>query len=414
MPHSFVPPSPPIFALDLGTTKFCLATLVYPPKGGRARIEKVVVPSGGMRRGMVCHMQEAEKALDHLLSLAEQKFKQDVKKVYLGVAGSHLKGRLARATLDIGGDAITEEDQHAILAKCQQGCDPAYEVLHNIPITFQVDSREFVDCPLGFSGDFLRGESFVIEADKNYLKDLIRLCNGCGLTVQKLYAEPYASAMVTVPYEQKQQGVIVADIGGGTTDGIVFKGGKPIKLFTANVGGQLMTRDLATCLRLSMEDAHQMKHHFGLEHLSQNPSVERITVQQTTGRAVQVSAGHVYMVLSCRIMELFEMILHELGPLKELMSSGMIITGGGSELKNIGPFISKQQALYVSKNKPHLPKMANETPSPHERTTISTPYATVAGLLYLAWLHEQKNVVAIKSKATLQIRSFWTWIKEIA
>ena len=403
-----------IFALDLGTTKFCLATL-HRREGKKPVIEKVVVPSGGMRRGMVCHMQEASRALDHLLSLAEQKFDRDIKYIYLGVAGSHLRGRVAKATLDLGGDTIRKEDQEAILNKCEKPIDSSYEILHNIPLTFQVDQRDLVSCALGFSGDFLKGESFIIEADKNYLKDLVRLCNGSGLTVLKLYAEPYASAMVSVPHEQKQQGVVVADIGGGTTDGIVFKEGKPIKLFTVNVGGQLMSQDLATCLRISIKEAHELKHHFGLEYFSPHPTLETWKVEQLTGAKVGVSAAHVYRILSCRIMELYQLIMEELGPLKDLLTSGMIITGGGSELKNIGPFISQQRSLYVSKNKPRLPKIANGTASPDERTTASTPYATVTGLLYLAWLHEEKNHShSVSTKATFHLKSFINWLKEMA
>ena len=400
--------------MDLGTTKFCLATLRM-REGEKPVIEKVVVPAGGMRRGMVCHMQEAGRALDHLLSLAEQKFSRDIKHIYLGVAGSHLRGRIARAALDLGGDAIRAEDQEAILNKCQKPLDSSYEVLHNIPLTFQVDQRDLVNCAIGFSGDFLKGESFIIEADKNYLKDLVRLCNASGLTVLKLYAEPYASAMVSVPYEQKQQGVVVADIGGGTTDGIVFKEGKPIKLFTVSVGGQLMSQDLATCLRLPIADAHALKHHFGLEHISAQPTLDTWEVQQITGKRAAINAAHVHRILSCRIIELYHLIMEELGPLKHLLTSGMIITGGGSELKNIGPFISAQRALFVSKNKPVLPKLANATATPDDRTTASTPYATVAGLLYLAWLHEEKtHRAAISTKATFHLRSFLSWLKEIA
>ena len=422
---TIITPSRQIFALDLGTTKFCLATLRQ-NDGQKPEIEHVVVPSGGMRRGMVCDMNEARGALDTLIAQAESQFQSDIKHIYLGVAGSHLNGRIAQATLDLGGDTIRSEDQEAIQNKCQKPKDSSYEILHNIPLTYQVDQRDLVNCAVGFSGDFLKGESFIIEADKNYLKDLVRLCNTCGLTVLKLYAEPYASAMVSVPYERRQQGVVVADIGGGTTDGIVFKEGKPVKLFTVNVGGEIMTQDLATCLQIASADAHRLKHHFGLYHATHNraqgyrpderekPS-KRMAVEQITGRKVHISGHHVYKILSCRIVELYHLIMEELGPLADLLNSGMVITGGGSELGNIAPFISRQHSIYVNQIQPYLPKLANNTDTPHERITASTPYATVVGLLYLAWLHEEKHHrTAISAKATFHLRSFISWLKEIA
>ncbi|MCY4443428.1 MAG: cell division protein FtsA [Proteobacteria bacterium] len=405
---------PDIFALDLGTTKFCLATLRYTQKQLRPIMDKVVVPSGGMKKGMLSHMLEARTALEQLITLAEQQFQQEIKRVYVGVAGSHLKGKIAHATLDLGGDTISEEDQNTLLNQCAGNNDPSYEMLHNIPLTYQVDAREIVDCAVGFSGDFLKAESFLVKANKNYLKDLIRLCNVCGLTVVKLYAEPYASAMVTVPYEQKQQGVVVADIGGGTTDGIVFKGGKPVRLFTVNVGGELMSRDLATCLRISMKDAEDIKLHFGLSSPDNHLANKTRTLKRITGEDITITAADVYPILAARIEELYHIILSEIGPLKTLLSSGMIITGGGSELKHISPFLQRPHTLFVNKNQPTLPKLANGTSTPNDRITASTPYATVAGLLYLAWLNEENNPkAATLSRASHHFKTLLGWIKDM-
>ncbi|MCY4381265.1 MAG: cell division protein FtsA, partial [Proteobacteria bacterium] len=395
-----------IFALDLGTTKFCLATIQATEKHEKPMIQKAVVPSGGMRRGMICHMGEAQKALDRLMYLAEKEFARDIKQVYLGVAGSHLRSRIAHATLDLGGDTITKEDQLSLMKKCGRPIDQNYEVLHNIPIHYQVDSREFVDCATGFSGDFLKGSSFVIEADTNYLRDLIRLCNICGLKVKKLYAEPYASASVVVPYEQKRQGVVVVDIGGGTSDGIAFKDGKPVKMFTINVGGQIISQDLATCLRISPEDAHQIKHYFGLNYIADRSDKQAdsgVTVCQRSGRQVTVTAEHVYKILSCRVSELYELTKQQLGDMAGLLHSGLILTGGGSELASLNQFLAWEKSVYVSQQKPSLPKLTNQTSHPDNRLSESSPYATVCGLLYLAWLDVQK-APPVTQKASNQDR----------
>lgn len=398
-----------LYALDLGTTKFCLATIQFRTPFEPPTLKKVMVPADGMHRGMVNHMTKAQRALDQLITLAEQEFGRDIKHIHLGVAGSHLSSRITSSTLDLAGDTITTEDQHTLLEMCAQtGAARQQEVLHALPIHYQIDARELMECATGFSGNFLTGTSFVIESDKSYLRDLIRLCNSCGLKVKTLSAEPLASAAVVVPTELKQQGVIVLDIGGGTTDGIAFRHGKPVKLITVNVGGEIMSRDLATCLRINLRDAHQLKHHFGLSYLSPSapPPVE---CRNSHGELITVSAEMVYDILSCRISELYELVEHEVKPLGELFTAGMIITGGGSELAYLSDYLTAKHDIMVTKNKPTLPiKLAQQATAGGEHTT---PFATVAGLLYLA---SQGPMAEVSHKATSHFKSLFNWLREIA
>ncbi|MDB2446993.1 cell division protein FtsA [bacterium] len=399
-----------LFALDLGTTKFCLATVRFNPNSGKPTIKKTVVPAGGMRRGMLSNMEEAADALNKLLDLAEKDFARDIREVVVGVAGSHLSGKIGRASLDVGGEVITNVDQDEVLTNCKKNPTKGLEILHNIPLSYQVDSRECVDSAVGFSGDFLKCESFIIEADKNYLKDIIRLCNNCGLQVQKLYAEPFASSCVTVPYSLKQAGVAIADIGGGTTDGIVFKNGKPIKLFTVNIAGRLITSDLSIGLQITDDDAKTIKHKYGLTGDTTTTELEKVT-----GEKICLDGHIVNRILSCRIDELYQLIDTDLGPISQLLSGGLILTGGGSELRGICDHISNKFDISCTKIKPEIPKLSNHTTDPGERVTAATKFATVAGLLYLAIEefgdYDQKQKGQSASK---YLKTFVNWLKEIA
>lgn len=398
-----------IFALDLGTTKFCLATVRFDSENQKPIIKKTVVPAGGMRRGMLSNMEEASIALNKLLDLAEKDFSRDIREVVVGVAGSHLTGRIGRASIDIGGEVITKSDEEEVLERCKNQIE-GLEILHNVALSYQVDNREHVDSSVGFSGDFLKCESFIIEADKNYLKDIVRLCNNCGLSVQKLYAEPYASSMVTVPYSLKHAGVAIADIGGGTTDGIVFKNGKPIKLFTVNVAGKLITSDLSIGLQISEEEAGTIKHKYGL---SKDPATT--TLEKLNGEPLSVNGISVYRILSCRIDELYEMIAKQLGPITNLLAGGLILTGGGSELKNICEHITNRHNIHTTKIKPEIPKLSNHTDNPGQRATAATKFATVAGLLYLGISELGDGDSGQKKlKASKYLKTFVNWLKEIA
>ena len=325
----------------------------------------------------------------------------------VGIAGSHLSGKIITSTLDIEGEVITEELQKEIISRCHI-TSQGMEILHNIPLTFQVDNREHVDSAIGFSGDFLKCESFIIEADRNYMKDVVRLCNNCGLSIQKLYAEPYASASVTVPYSMKQSGVAVADIGGGTTDGIVFKNGKPIKIFTVNIAGQLITNDLAIGLQISENNANTLKHRFGLEK-----EMDLVSIEKSNGQYAKVHSSLIYKILSCRVDELYQLISKELGVLMKLLQGGIILTGGGSELKGITNHFFKNLGIITTKIQPEIPKISNQTKNPGNRTAAATKFATVAGLLYLA-LEDFGPEKSRGPRVSRYLKTFVNWLKEIS
>lgn len=399
-----------LYALDLGTTKFCLATIRFSTDSEKPVIRKTVVQAAGMRRGMLSNIEEASVALNKLLDLAEKDFSRDISDVVVGVAGSHLKGRIGRASLDIGGEIVSLEDQLDVLEKCKTVQSSSLEILHNIALSYQIDDRECIDSAVGFSGDFLRCESFIIEADKNYLKDIIRLCNTCGLSVKKLYAEPFASACVTVPYSLKQAGVAVADIGGGTTDGIVFKNGKPIKLFTVNIAGELLTSDLAIGLKLDQSDAKMVKHELGLRSLSDLDCPEKLRHLDLhqTGFSTQ-------QILTCRVDELYRLIAKDLGQISKILSGGLILTGGGSELIGICDYINSKFGIHTSKIRPEIPKLSNHTSDPGERARAATKFATVAGLLYLAIKdYGGLDIKQNKLSASKFLKTFVNWLKEIS
>lgn len=401
-----------IYALDLGTTKFCIATISY--HGHDPIIKKTVVPAKGMRRGMLDNIELATQALNNLLELAEKDFGRDIREVVVGIAGSHLRGRIGKGMIDMGGDVVTAEDELEVLELCaNKVTSQKFEILHNIPLYYQIDNRELVESAVSFSGDYLNCESFIIEADRNYMKDIVRLCNHCGLSVKKLYAEPYASASVTVSHALKQAGVVAADIGGGTTDGIVFKNGKPIRLFTVNIGGEMFTKDLSIGLNILESKAHELKHELGLTMISGGRELVSIT-----GKKIYVENKDVYHILRSRTTELHEKVNLSLRGIKPLLRGGIVLTGGGSELAGLTPLMAQLFELESSKIEPEIPKLNIQTGgdgSETQRIKTQTKFATLAGLLYLAI----SDFGSLQSKdhkmnPTKILKSFVNWLKEIA
>jgi cell division protein FtsA len=215
-----------LFALDLGTTKFCIAALLW--RDGNPRLEIVDVPAEGMHRGMVADFSKAERCLKELIEKAEKQMDVLMDRIIVGVAGSHLRSHMAEHVIPLNRQSCHPTHLKRLAEEVEAQAEaPFRELLHCVPISYKIDQREEIDNPLGFSGAHLHGRYFIIDSDKDYLKDVIRICNNNGLEVHRLYSEPFASASVSVDDEAKRLGLAIADIGGGTTDGIVFQNGKP-------------------------------------------------------------------------------------------------------------------------------------------------------------------------------------------
>lgn len=401
-----------LFALDLGTTKFCVATLRETPAG--PAVETVSVPAEGMRRGMLANVAEARAAINALLEQAERQWGVDVGRVVVGIAGSHLAGQTVTASCTVQGETVTTRDLMALVEKVEsQYVSDSRELLHTVPVGYKVDAREAVEDPRGFRGKTLTGEFFLIDADKFYLRDVVEVCNECGLQVVRLYSEPFASASVTVPDTHKRLGVAMADIGGGTTDGLVFKAGRPVAVFTVNVAGKLMTNDLAIGLNMSHEEAEKVKIRFGIKPRAD----DSIEVRDVRGMTRTVTPKETSPILVPRIHELGGLIAKSLVPFRGSLGGGLLLTGGGADVKGITDYFQAKMGIPVSRARPML---STDGTSVSEEDAFGksmhpTKHATVIGLLNLELgrLGEQQRTRK-NNWTNRYLGQFFNWIKELS
>ena len=175
-----------IFAIDFGTTKFCIAALVNNKSGSKLKV--ISVPARGMYRGMINDFDKATAALNILIEKAENELDVDVRKITIGIAGSHLKGHKITTETNIESEEITAKKLYKLLESVEkENNNPIRELLHIIPIEYKIDNREPTSNPIGFTGKTLHSKYFMIDADKSYVKDVIRLCNNCGLEVVEYF-----------------------------------------------------------------------------------------------------------------------------------------------------------------------------------------------------------------------------------
>jgi cell division protein FtsA len=399
-----------IFALDLGTTKFCLAGFKTHAGHTHPQLHYVSVEAQGMRRGMVADLQKAQAALALLIDKTEDEINCDISHVVVGIAGSHIKNRTLTTTIPLASAAVDE----LMLLKLQEAArqkhgSTSHEFLHLLPLSYQLDNRGWIENPIGFTGQSLTASFLTIEADKNYLADVVRLCNLTGLTVKRLYAEPFASANVITSSTDSSYGLVSLDIGGGTTDGMIYIGGKPSKTFTVNIGGNLMTNDLSIGLAIPMEEAEKIKRSFDF---NVHPGQQQLTLSGLNNEVRFINATKVYTILRARFCELAWYINQEITPFRAQLNSGIFLTGGGSQVKGLDQILHEQLHLAVSRRNPSTENFGIKL---QNQQIFECKYATVLGLLALE-LQFQKHLVSKKHHFFFSglMNQFVHWIKELS
>lgn len=397
-----------IFALDLGTTKFCMALLEFQEKDFDIKIDTVCVNSSGMNRGMLADFYAAQKSLTSLIELSEKEFETRIDRITLGVSGTHLKSGFVSAQLPIDNDRIIKpKTLEKIKNQIQlDHMNEKRELIHISPYGYQIDEREWLLNPLGFSGTHLGAKFFVIEADKFYLTDLIRLCNSCGIKVHSLVSEQFASSLVTVDPSRKELGVVLLDIGGGTTDGMIFMNGKPTKVFTINIGGNLMTKDLSIGLGVPLEEAERIKIVSGL---MQSETQFSWDIRDFQGQPRQINPIQVFEILEARISELAELVKKEISSFKPFLQGGVILTGGGSDVIGISSIFQNKLKLHVDKVDPTFKNSSDSI----EISKLSSKYATVLGLLQQEYSQQTHLSLGAKLRPLGSFFKIINWMKEL-
>jgi len=327
-----------VSAIDVGTTKVC-TLIAEVGDSGQMRIAGVgLVPSKGLHKGMVVNINEAKESIRESVKKAEQSSGYRVDSAYVGVTGRHITGRNNRGIVAVTRNdrLVRPDDLRRVLQNAQSLKMPSEQkILHMIPRHYAVDGQEDVQNPVGMHGFKLDVETHVITAAASSVQNLVKCIRGVGVDVEDLVFEALASSEAVLSEDEKQVGVILADIGGGTTDISVFKDGAIWHTAIVPVAGYQFTRDIAIGLGLPFEVAEEMKKKYGTA----------LPVYETKGEndAIPIpNNGHnisyqgLCDIVRARMEELFRLIVLELPRDQEsLIPGGLVITGGTANLAGI-------------------------------------------------------------------------------
>jgi cell division protein FtsA len=375
-----------VAAIDVGTTKVCSIMGDVDSEGALRVLGVGIGPSQGLQKGLVVNVNEAKEAIRESIKKAERTAGYKLESAYIGVTGRHIS-----SVNNHGVIAITRSDQlvrpadlKRVLQVAQTVKVPSdHKVLHIIPRQYVVDGQEGVKNPVGMHGFRLDVEAHIITAAITSVQNLTKCVRGLGIEIDDLVMEPLASAEAVLSEEERMDGVMVADIGGGTTDIAVLKDDTIVHTSVLPVAGHLITRDISVGLGLSPELAEQMKKQYGNVSPQADTAVD--TDRTVTEDGHSVSYRDLSEIIRIRVEELVRLIMMELPrtDYAKYIPAGLVLTGGSSNLPGIAELAQEISRVPVRVGEPvALYGVAD---------TLRDPaYATSVGLLL--WKMHNQNV----------------------
>jgi len=403
-----------IIGIDVGTTKVCVLVGEQDRNGKLNILGTGLCPSRGLRRGMVIDMTQTVESITAALDRAERLSGRKIPSAYIGVAGSHIESLNSRGVVAISPNTreiVPSDISRAIEAARAIEVPSSREVIHVIPRGYLVDGQEGVKNPIGMSGYRLEVECHIVTGAIASIQNLIKCVQKSQVEIDDLVLEPLASSESVLTSSEKDLGVILLDIGGGTTDVAIFVEGAIWHTVVLPLGGNLITNDIAYGLRIPFLAAEDLKVTHGHADPGQIPAGTRIDLEPFVPEYKEDIDQHALAeIIEARVEEIFEKVQEEIrkSGYDGLLPSGIVLTGGTAELPGI---LEKARATF------NLPVRIGTPRGVHGvvDTVINKPaFATGVGLLL--WGLRQSEALAADEARSQEVpmvyQRFKQWLQE--
>jgi cell division protein FtsA len=333
-----------IVGLDIGTTKICAIVGNLTEEG----IDIVGIgtsPSRGLRKGVVINIESTVASIRKAVEEAELMAGCEIKSVYAGIAGGHIKGFNSQGVIAIKNREVGSDDVKRVIDAAKAIAIPMdREVIHILPQEFIIDDQDGIREPLGMSGVRLEAKVHIVTGAVASAQNIIKSCNRAGLDVADIVLEQLASSEAVLSADEKELGVALVDVGGGTTDIAIFVDGAIKHTSVLALGGNHLTNDIAVGLRTPMAEAEKIKQKYGCCMASLVGKEETIEVPSVGGRKPRVLSRQLLSeILEPRVEEIFTLVNREIvkSGFEDLIASGVVITGGSTILEGM-PELAEQ------------------------------------------------------------------------
>jgi cell division protein FtsA len=329
-----------IAGLDIGTTKTCAVIASSGPDG----LEIIGVGeavSTGMRKGVVTDLEATVHAIEAATEKAERMAGVHISHVYVGVTGEHMQSTNNRGVV-----AVTGDDREVIGADVKRVVDASKiinvaadrQIVHALPRHYTIDGQDGVTDPVGMSGGRLEVDTHIVTGGSSFISNVLKCVHRAGLEPAGIVFEPLASSAATLLPEEKQVGVVLLDIGGGTTDIAVFADGGVLHSATIPVGGNILSNDIALGLKTTFAEAENVKRTYGSGLVRPDEADQVFQVKSLDGRSTrEVTSSQLRSIVVPRVLEIFRLARANIVahiPRDQVLSE-VVITGGGAHLRGI-------------------------------------------------------------------------------
>ena len=387
-----------VAAIDIGTTKI---VAIVGRSDGNEGIEILGLsntPSTGVKRGVVLNIEETVKAIRTTVDDLEERTGLVMTDVFVGIAGRHIKSKMARGyiTRDSHESEIDISDIRRLTADMYKlPIDVGEEIIHVIPQTYIVDNESGINNPVGICGKRLEANFHIVIGQISSARNTERCINKAGMNLMSLVLEPLASSEAVLTDEEKEAGVVLVDIGGGTTDVAIYYDNVIRHTAVIPFGGNMVTADIREGCSILQKQAEDLKVKFGYAIGDIAPENKVVSIPGIAGREPkEISFKNLAYIIQSRMEEILDAVNFEIqnSGFAEKLTAGVVITGGGAMLKNLPQLVKFKTAMDVRLGHP------NVHISGKGREEINQPmYATSVGLILkgLEYINENKVVLNV-------------------
>lgn len=404
-----------VVGLDIGTTKICCIVGEVAEAGPNPVIDIVGIgtaPSTGLRKGVVINIDATVESITKAVEEAELMAGVEISTVYTGIAGGHIKSFNSTGIVAVKDKEINEQDVQRVIDAAKAVAIPLdREVIHIIPQEYMINGQDGIRDPIGMSGVRLEAKVHIVTGAVSSAQNIVKCANKAGLNVAEICLEPIASAEAVLSQDEKELGVVLVDIGGGTSDIAIFKDGAIVHTSVLAIGGNHITNDISIGLRTPLNEAEAIKIQYGCAMSSLVKPDETIEVAGVGGRKPRVLSRRLLAeIIEPRIEEIFSLIQREVmkSGYQDVLSGGYVITGGGTLLEGMPELAEFVFEMPVKRG---VPQNIGGL-----RDVVNSPkFATAVGLLKYGSRNMQRSKFPIREKNIYdKVRgSMRTWIKDL-
>jgi cell division protein FtsA len=381
-----------VVGLDIGTSKVCAIVGEMTERG----VEVIGVGSHlsqGLRKGVVINIESTVESIKKAVDEAELMAGCEINSVFTGIAGGHIKGFNSHGIVAVKNKEVSERDVERVIDAAKAVAIPMdREVLHILPQDYIIDEQDGIKEPLGMSGVRLEAKVHIVTGAVTSAQNIIKCCNRTGLNVADIVLEPLASAEAVLSSEEKELGVALVDMGGGTTDIALFHDGAVKHTAVLAIGGNHLTSDIAAGLRTPIGEAEKIKQRYGYARTNMVTRDEKVEVPSVGGRNSRTISRQILCeIIEPRLDEIFQLIRREIAKsgYDGSLASGVVMTGGSTLLPGMVEMGEDVMGMPARLGVPmHVGGLVD---------VISSPiYATGVGLVLYGMKRQEKNFFRIR------------------